>query len=96
MLAVAHISRLLKHFSFVLLPAAKSRMSHWSLLFSLVKLHEQWYRKIFFWVTCSLDLMFIADALSFVLEEFKSPRPGVPLSLLFLPGSSVKAVNSVF
>lgn len=96
MLAVAHISGLLKHFSFVSLPAAKSRMSHWSLLFSLVKLHERWYRKIFFVGDLLPGSRDCSRRYLIVLEEFKSPGPGVPLSLLFISSSSAKAVNSFF
>lgn len=83
MLAVARISWLLKRFSFVFLPAAKSRMSHWSLLFSLVKLHEQWYRKIFFVGDLLRGSHDYSRRYLIVLEEFKSPRAGVPFSLLF-------------
>lgn len=91
MLVVPHISQLLKHFSFVFLPAAKSKMSCWSFLFSLVKLHGQWRRKICF----SLDLVIIGDGI-LLLKEFTSPRFGVPLSLPFLYGSVVLTINSVF
>jgi len=96
MLAVARISWLLKHFAFVFLPEAKSRTSRWSLSFSLAKLHEQWYRKIFFVGDLLAGSCDYSRRYLIVLEEFKSPRLSLPLSLLFLSGSSTKAVNSVF
>lgn len=95
MLVVAYISRLLKHFSFVFLPAAKSRMSHCSSLFCLVKLHEQWYRKTFFVGDLLPGSCDYSRCYCIVLGQFKSHPLSVPPCCSY-SGCVVKAVNSVF
>lgn len=94
MSVVPHISQLLKHFSFVFLPAAKSRMSCSSFVFSLVKWHGQWHRNIFFVGDLPPGSLDYGRCYLAVLEEFTSPQSGVSFSLIFSYDSSVLLIQS--